>query len=197
MPLDPKPVLGLLREIAEYLTTHKKSSYILELLGRPYTPIHINEPSSTPPLVHKYFDIATANATIAEPALQKIIANIEELIPQLRWYKRSDDESSAEFSDGHFNSIIVGQSGLVSIDGLLIGLTLMAPGVTFPIHRHPPEELYISLSLGEWWREGQEWWSPGLGGVVYNACNQLHSMRSGPEPHLSLWMLFGEAHVST
>ena len=69
------------------------------------------------------------------------------------------------------------------------GATLVAPDVRYIDHRHPPEEVYIVLSEGEWYREGLGWHAPGIGGVVYNPPNVVHAMRSGPAALLALWLL--------
>jgi quercetin dioxygenase-like cupin family protein len=68
-------------------------------------------------------------------------------------------------------------------------VSLVAPGIRYIDHRHPPEELYIVMSGGEWYREDRGWHAPGIGGIVYNPSDSVHAMRSGPEPLLALWLL--------
>ena len=70
-----------------------------------------------------------------------------------------------------------------------IGVTIMAPQTTYPDHRHPPEEVYIALSDGQWRQNDGPWNEPGIGGLVYNPENIVHSMRSGKEPLFAIWCL--------
>jgi quercetin dioxygenase-like cupin family protein len=66
----------------------------------------------------------------------------------------------------------------------------MAPGITYPDHRHPPEEVYIVLSEGDWRQESGPWHTPGIGGIVYNPHDIVHAMRSSSSsPLLGIWCL--------
>jgi len=145
-----------------------------------------------PTLVQEHFVAASALARQERPAVNGVLDALEALVPQLAWHKRPSDGSDKGFDDGHFNAIIAGNAGLVSLGPVLMGVSVMAPGVTYPTHRHPPDECYIALCPGQWWREGQGWWAPGIGNLVHNPGNQLHAMRSGSAPHLSLWVLTGK-----
>jgi hypothetical protein len=57
-------------------------------------------------------------------------------------------------------------------------------------HRHPPEEIYVVLSDGQWRQAGDPWHEPRIGGLVYNPPNFVHAMRSGERPLLALWFLW-------
>ena len=46
--------------------------------------------------------------------------------------------------------VVVGRGGLEPRADVLIGISLLAPTVAYPEHRHPPEEVYLVLSPGEW-----------------------------------------------
>ena len=93
------------------------------------------------------------------------------------------------FYDGHANATIIGASGIEERDDVWIGVSLMAPDVTYPKHSHPPEEAYLAMTEGEWWNSNMEWTEPGAGGVIYNPPGILHAMRSGGQPFLALWVL--------
>jgi len=103
--------------------------------------------------------------------------------------KQSDDPV---FTGGHANVDIVGPAAeaLEQRDDVRIGMSLMAPGITYPDHRHPPEEVYLVLSAGDWRQGARAWHSPGLGGIVYNPPDIVHAMRSTTtEPLLAVWCL--------
>jgi hypothetical protein len=112
------------------------------------------------------------------------------IAPGLVWYRRRNaDPADAVFWDGHANATIVGPGGLEERPDVLIGATLMAPNVTYVDHHHPPEEVYVALTAGEWWNAEMDWADPGLGGLIYNPPGILHAMRSGPKPFLAIWCL--------
>jgi hypothetical protein len=133
--------------------------------------------------------IAPALAAVApeRAALARSFATVE---GQLRWYRRAGAaESEQTFWNGHANAVILGPGGLETRDDVWIGATVMAPGVRYADHDHPPEEVYLSLTPGEWWNAGMDWTDPGPTGFIYNPPGIAHAMRSGAGPFLALWYL--------
>lgn len=144
----------------------------------------------TPPACAHLRNAIEGAAAAAAPAreLAEAFAAIE---PRLRWQRRPGAEQvPGNFADGHANATIVGEGGLEARDDVRIGVSLMAPDVQYPDHRHPPEELYAVLSLGHWRQEARPWHEPGIGGVVYNQPNVIHAMRSTQRPLLAIWCLW-------
>jgi hypothetical protein len=120
-------------------------------------------------------------------ALGLAFAEIEQ---SLAWKRRATaDENDQPFWNGHANAVILGPGGLESRDDLWVGATVMAPGVRYADHDHPPEEVYLSLTPGEWWNAAMDWTDPGPTGFIYNPPGIAHAMRSGPGPFLALWYL--------
>ena len=123
-------------------------------------------------------------------ALADAFAGIE---PQLDWKLRAGAETQGEqFLDGHANATITGPEGLEIRRDVWIGVSLMAPHTQYPDHRHPPEEIYVVLSDGQWRQASDPWHEPGIGGLVYNPPNVVHAMRSTARPLLALWFLWTE-----
>lgn len=111
--------------------------------------------------------------------------------PRLNWKLRAGAKSQGEpFLNGHANATISGPEGLEIRQDVLIGVSLMAPHLRYPDHRHPPEEIYIVLSSGQWRQASNPWHEPGIGGLVYNPPNIVHAMRSTEQPLLALWFLW-------
>lgn len=109
---------------------------------------------------------------------------------QLRWRRRASAvESEHPFWNGHANAVILGPGGLEDRSDLWIGATVMAPGVRYVDHDHAPEEVYLSLTPGEWWNAQMDWTDPGASGCIYNPPGIAHAMRSGAGPLLALWYL--------
>jgi hypothetical protein len=109
--------------------------------------------------------------------------------PRLGWYRRKSDDGDDRFRACHANTMLVGPDGLEAREDLWVGATLMAPNTSYPVHHHPPQEIYLVLSEGEWWKEETGWFSPGPGGTVHNRPDALHAFRSGAKPLLALWAL--------
>lgn len=108
----------------------------------------------------------------------------------LAWKRRtSADPADRNFWNGHANATIFGPGGLEERDDLWIGATVMAPRVAYADHDHPPEEVYLSITAGEWWNARMDWTDPGAAGLIYNPPGIRHAMRSGEGPFLALWFL--------
>jgi quercetin dioxygenase-like cupin family protein len=123
-------------------------------------------------------------------ALADAFAVIE---PQLDWKVRNGAEAhGAPFLNGHANATLVGSEGLEIRSDIWIGVSLLAPHTRYPDHRHPPEEIYVVLSDGEWRQGNDPWHEPGIGSLVYNPPNIVHAMRSSERPLLALWFLCTE-----
>jgi quercetin dioxygenase-like cupin family protein len=146
-------------------------------------------PARLPACAHLAAALTAARAAGgATASLADAFAAIE---PALAWYRRpGDDAASPDFRDGHANARIVGPGGLESREDAMIGVSLMAPRVRYPDHRHPPEEVYVVLSVGEWRQGDGPWHEPGPGGIVYNSPGIVHAMRSGKAPLLAIWCLW-------
>lgn len=121
------------------------------------------------------------------PELASAFAAIE---TRLGWYRRKNSEPLGQpFRDGHANAMLVGPGGIEARDDVWVGATVMSPHMVYPDHDHPPEEVYIALSPGEWWNAAMDWTEPGPGGIIYNPPGILHAMRSQAQPMLALWFL--------
>lgn len=148
-----------------------------------------------PPAVVDHLAAALATARSGPTDLAQVADAVADLAPQLAWRQR--DGGDATFALGHANTDIAGSNvnALEPRDDVWIGMSLIAPGVTYPDHRHPPEEVYLVLSGGDWRQEAGPWTTPGRGGIVYNPHNIVHAMRAGSGPLLAIWCLPIEATV--
>jgi hypothetical protein len=126
-------------------------------------------------------------------ALADAFAAIE---PRLNWKVRAGAETHGEpFLSGHANATIIGPEGLEIRRDVWFGVSLMAPHIQYPDHHHPPEEIYVVLSSGQWRQASNPWHEPGIGGLVYNPPDIVHAMRSTEQPLLALWFLWaGQMH---
>ena len=143
-----------------------------------------------PPPAYRHLASALEHAR-ATTEIASLADAFRELEPELRWRRRAGSETAgAVFHDGHANADIVGPAGLEQRGDVWFGASLVAPHVRYIDHRHPPEEVYIVMSDGEWYREDRGWHTPGAGGLVYNPRNIVHAMRAGSGALLALWLLW-------
>ncbi|HTC08752.1 MAG TPA: dimethylsulfonioproprionate lyase family protein [Acetobacteraceae bacterium] len=139
-----------------------------------------------------HLPVALARARGAPGSIGALANAFAAMAPRLCWKTRPGAEAHGEaFSHGHANAIITGpDEGLEIRPDVRIGVSMMAPQKRYPDHHHPPEEIYIVLSDGEWWQADGAWHAPGIGGLVYNPPDILHAMRSADTPLLALWFLW-------
>lgn len=149
------------------------------------------EPDDLPVLDH----LPAALDTAADPlgSVAAVAGPLRALVGGLDWAPRAGAATVGEvFLHGHANAQIIGPAGQEQRRDVTVGLSLMAPGVRYPDHCHPPEEVYLVLSPGEWWQAGGAWYAPGIGGIVHNPPGIMHAMRSGEAPLLAIWLLWME-----
>ena len=175
--------------------------------------IDLDDADERPAAVHRFFGTLAAAVAITpvQPAtldacrhLAPALANAQKgsgpvagladafapLVPLLRWHVRSPEEGEdPHFRGGHANADIIGPSGLERHDEIVVGVSVLGPGVIYPDHSHPPEEIYVVMSEGEWFNEDAGWYVPGVGTVVYHRSGIVHAMCSAEEPLLAIWCL--------
>jgi quercetin dioxygenase-like cupin family protein len=173
---------------------HAAADRIFAALRAPVTSGERPDAARLPVCVH--LDAALENVgrqTGPARALADAFAMIE---PQLGWKVRPGAEAHGEtFLNGHANATIVGSEGLEIRSDVWIGVSLMAPQTRYPDHRHPPEEIYVVLSDGQWRQASDAWHAPGVGGLVYNPPNIVHAMRAAEQPLFALWFLWTEPNA--
>lgn len=134
--------------------------------------------------------LAPALALAETAGLAAVAASFRGIEPRFGWSRRKTAEpADGNFWDGHANVTILGPGGIEERDDVWVGATLMAPLVTYVDHDHPPEEVYLALTPGEWWNAAMDWTDPGSDGLIYNPPGIRHAMRSGKHPFLALWFL--------
>jgi quercetin dioxygenase-like cupin family protein len=151
-------------------------------------PAPLMEPQRCP--IHQHL-----NTAISKVRSDRELAPIAEAFcsfqHRLRWVRRLEPIGvDDEFASGHANAVIIGPDGLGENAMVRIGVSLVAPGITYPDHRHPPAEVYLVLSGGDWRKETQNWVCPGFGGLVYNQPGVIHAMRAKTEPLFAIWCLW-------
>ncbi len=151
----------------------------------------LQRPVPTTPPACTHLPAALANARAASPAIRQLADAIDTLALDLAWYRRQPaDGDPPGFPHNHANAVLIGDAGLEQRSDVRIGISLLAPATTYPNHRHPPEEVYIVLSPGQWRQDDRPWLLRASGDLVHNPPCIWHAMQADQEPLLALWMLW-------
>ena len=173
----------------------------LAATARIFSAIELNEgtyasaqPGTIPACCH--LDDVMGELAGAKETIGALARALLQLSPSLVWVRRDDASRVGEpFLSGHANTWIAGQGAFEERSDVIIGASLLAPGVVYPEHQHAPEEMYIVMSEGEWYNEDDGWYTPGIGSIVYHRPWIRHAMRSGTTtPLLAVWCLCVETN---
>jgi len=125
------------------------------------------------------------------PSTEVIVKAIQETYPTQPWrqpYQESDFGSDF-FNNTAWFPIADVEGPIVYLEGLM-EIMLLSSDVTYPSHKHSPEELYVILAGQVWWQsENEEACWKYAGEVIHHHPNLVHSLKAGDEPVLilNLW----------
>jgi len=161
------------------------------IFGALKTPVATEAPPPIRLPVCRMIQPAIATAEAGERPVARLASALQALDSHLTWSVRNTAAQIGEpYLSGHANATIVGQWALESRSDVWVGVSLMAPNITYPYHDHPPEEVYVSLSPGDWQQNADPWVTPGIGGIIYNPPGIRHAMRAADAPFLAAWCLW-------
>ncbi|MGV2289745.1 dimethylsulfonioproprionate lyase family protein [Trinickia sp. YCB016] len=136
-----------------------------------------------------WFDSALAQIPEAAP-FGAAARELKALEPLLGWSRRTSGlHGSENYIEGHVHGMICGPGGAESRYDVMLGFSILSPGVRYPDHSHPPEEAYVLLTPGEFKQEDGAFRDPGIGSGIHNLPSAVHAMRSGATPFLAIWCL--------
>lgn len=87
---------------------------------------------------------------------------------------------------------IAGKAGILPADGIVTGLTLLAPSTYYPLHVHPAVEHYLVLSGTAEWTAGTASAQQPPGTLILHPSDLPHAMKTGTEPLLALFIWSGD-----
>lgn len=148
------------------------------------------EPKRLPASDH--LTAALESATEGEEA--DIAHSIAGLAGALSWtYSYPSNPRDRDLSSKVAFAQIAGSRGLRTDAGIHIGLTLIAPHVVYPAHRHPAVELYLVVSGTALWQSGEaEPATRAPGSIILHPSNVVHAMTTFDEPLLAVWTWRGD-----
>ena len=116
-------------------------------------------------------------------------------IEHLDWYQIFDgDGIDKTFAQGLLAGQIVGKRGIVRAEDVFVGLFLLAPGVTYPLHQHPALEVYYVLSGSINIRHGRAKAPMNIqpGETSVTPPHQVHELQTGESPCLIAYIWTGD-----
>jgi quercetin dioxygenase-like cupin family protein len=124
--------------------------------------------------------------TLAEVDDTPLARQFVEVAPLLAWQPtfRTDDRGA--------DIALAPLDEVRHLAGLTVGVMYIRPGCTYPLHSHPPHELYLTLAGNGDWRYGGD---DGVrrvpaDAVIYNHPGDLHSAVAGDTPLVALYVLW-------
>ena len=192
---DPR-VARFLENLVTALATRRMDPGVADAIARIQSANESNGVARSPESFRLPVCQFLARALEAARAASEPIAGVAEALiaiePHLQWSRRHGGGpfASDNWLDGHANAMIVGPTGIETCGNLQVGVSLMAPQVRYPDHRHAPEEVYVVLSPGRFKHGASSWVEPGIGGMFHNVPNVMHAMASDDAPLLAIWSLW-------
>jgi len=158
--------------------------------------LHFPQTVATELPVLGHLEMALAEATKVDPELGGALAALSS---QLQWRQNPNyvrNPPSADFLSGYGYAVIAGSGGLFPAR-IAFGLLILAPGILYPAHLHPAEEVYLVLDQTSlWWREGEEWRHGLAGALIHHPPNLLHAMQAGLRPLCAVYLWRGAIEVN-
>ena len=108
------------------------------------------------------------------------------LAPVLPWIP------TVRATDGGTDFALAPLNSTLDLGELTAGIMYVRPGRQYPLHQHPPQELYLTISGQARWRfGGHENFRPiGPLNTLYNHPNDYHSAIAGSTPLVALYVLW-------
>lgn len=136
-------------------------------------------------LPHETSSIAAIASIDSLPA-HELTDAVRAISPALPW------EPSHRIDDGGAHAGIAFLDDVVDLGQVVAGLTVLDANSVYPMHNHPPSEVYLILGGEADWRFGgaEDFVTLGTGGIVHNNPNDWHEIRTSAQPTIAIWFLW-------
>ncbi len=131
-----------------------------------------------------------ALAGTATQATHELCRAVTDSGDRLTWRSSYAADDVGAFATGYAWAAIAGPDGPLVAPDAFVSVMYVGPDLTYPRHRHTPEEVYAVLAgTAEFWsdRQGAGWCRAG--DLRHHLPNEWHGLRTGPDPVLvlSVW----------
>lgn len=169
--------------LAEARTAHANTPELAKFCAFPQdltdTPV---SPYSIPAARLMEHDNILQGAEISRFAKASIAAG-----PVVHWRETYKDTDIGQEFLGRFGCYcLIGPNGAYHSKQMLAFVVYMPPGLYYPWHHHPAEEMYLVLAgEAEFRREGEAPQTLGVGQTSFHASDQPHAMETHDQPILA------------
>ena len=192
-----KLVKNLILEIVDFLEKNLETKSEIKIL-QSIKDISLREDNfgyhvpNFPPKERALYD---AISSIESSGLLGIKESLATVIGDLCWniddgnFYDKNSEIGESYLLGNMNCELIGPTlGAFRSNGLRLGLFLLEENIFYKDHKHKAAELYLNLTNGTQWRFADMIWEDKqAGSIVYNKPYDIHAMKVGSEPFLSIW----------
>lgn len=144
--------------------------------------------------------IETAATIPYEPQILPALGNLDrvvdtararefaELAPSMRWVQ------SHRWNDDGAQRALCVLSKAFELPNLEAGVMYVDQGCTYPLHNHPPQEMYLTISGSARWRYGgaETLTEVEPDTTLYNHPLDFHTVEAGETPLVAMYVLWGE-----
>lgn len=122
---------------------------------------------------------------------------VAQAAPLFRWRQNPNYTTAnmgAAFMAGYGYVEFAGpKEALFHAPDIRVGLLLLGPGLHYPLHAHPAEEVYHPLTAGGLWRRGDEdWRAVAAGDAIHHAPSVPHETKATDRTLLALYCWRGD-----
>lgn len=111
----------------------------------------------------------------------------------LQWRLVVSGKLPAKFTDNMAAVELIGPTGMVKNKKAKLGFFIQAPGLHYPSHWHPAEELYYVVQGRSGWAVDDQPLADKNGGdLIHHLSMQPHTMETYDEPLLAIWGWTGD-----
>ncbi|MGE8067987.1 dimethylsulfonioproprionate lyase family protein [Pseudomonas sp. NPDC089569] len=140
---------------------------------------------------------AELQAYVGDNALAKALSDLMPALHLTRSKTYLAAPPSANFADNYGYSVICGpDSGppaLMKDAEISFGLMLLGPDTHYPLHSHPADEIYYTVTGPSSWRTGDDAWSSRTTGeIIHHPSWITHATLAGDSPLVLLYVWQGD-----
>ena len=104
---------------------------------------------------------------------------------------------SSDFGENYGYGVICGPDGgppaLIKDPNIAFGLMFLGPKTHYPLHHHPADELYYTVTGPSFWRAGAaDWAVHGIGDIIHHPPWLPHATLSAERPLVLLYIWEGD-----
>ena len=135
----------------------------------------------------------TPALALANNSMAVALAPLEDVFHWVQNPNYSDAVMGAGYMDNYAYANLVGGRGLLGGGGYALGVLLLGPGLLYPAHAHPANEVYYVVGGTADWRRGDgPWTARAPGSLIEHPSGLVHATRTGDEPLLALYLWWGD-----